>query len=103
MERCRDQRLAFGLALDLARRLDGGWAPDLTIGVATGVGLNGDVTVEVDLGKVLGTNSSRILESGQDGDTWEVGNDVGGSKVEFEEMDLRFTLPPPENPDHYQY
>jgi len=71
--------------------------------VATGVGLNGDMTVEVDRGKVLGTDSFRILEPGQDGYTWEVGNEGGVSKVEFKEMDLRFTLPPPTNPDHYLY
>ena len=59
--------------------------------------------MEVDLGKDLGTDSFRILEPGQDEDTCEGGNDIRRSKAEFEEMELRFTLPPPENPDHYQY
>ena len=32
---------------------------------------------------------------------YEGGNDGGRSLVEFEEMELQFTLPPPENPGHY--
>ena len=43
-------------------------------------------------------------EVDRDGGTWEVGNEEGGSRVEFKEMDKGlFTLPPPENPHHYLY
>ena len=58
--------------------------------------------MEVDHGKNLGIDSLRILELGQDEDTCKGGNDVGRSKAEFEEMESRFTLPPPENPDNDQ-
>ena len=36
-------------------------------------------------------------------DIRKVGNERGVSKVEFEEMELRFTLPYPENQDQYLY
>ena len=33
----------------------------------------------------------------------EIDNEEGCSKVELEEMESMFTLPPPENPRHYRY
>ena len=93
--------MAFGLAVDLARRLDGGCTEDWTHGLATGVGLKRKVTVEVERGKNFGTESFRILEPRQDEETCEGGNDGGRSTAEIEEMELKFTLPPPENPGHY--
>ena len=87
LEQCREQRLVFGFTVDLARRLDGGCTGDLTLGLATGVGLNGKVMVEVDYGKKIKTDSFRILKPGQDEDTCEGGNDVRRSNADFEEME----------------
>ena len=95
--------MAFDLASDLERRFDFGLASGLASVLATGVGLKLKMTEDLDLGKVLGTDSSQIFGQEKDLDTWEVDNDVGVSKLEFEEMELRFTLPLLENPDYYQY
>ena len=97
------RRLNFGLASDLAQRLEFGLASDLALVLASGVGLKLKLMEDLDLGKVLAMDSFRIFERKRDLDTWEVGNDVGVSNLEFEEMEVRFTLPPFENPDHYWY
>ena len=81
--------------------MDGGCTGDVTLGLATGVGSDRKVTV--DLGKEFRTDSFKILEPGQDEDTCKGGNDGGRSMADIEEMELRFTLPPPENTDHYWY
>ena len=83
--------------------MDFGLASDLVSVLATGVGLKLKVTEDLDLEKVLGTDSFRIFEQERGGDTWEVGNEGGVYKVEFGEMELRFTIPFLENPDHYLY
>ena len=75
----------------------------LTIGLATGVGLKGKVMVAVEGGKDLGRESLRIGEPRQDEEMCEGGNDGGSSNLEIEEMELQFTLPPPENPGHYHH
>ena len=103
LERCRERHLAVGLAIDLEQRLDSGCTEDGTIGLVTGVGLKGKVMVEVERGKDFGTESFRILGPLQDEDTYEGGNDRGRSTAEIEEMELRFTLPPPKNPGHYYH
>ena len=89
----------FGRTVDLERRgrLDG----DST-GGSTG-GLKGKVTVAVERGRDLGAESFRTLEPRQVEDTVEGGNDGGSSTAEFEEMELQFTLPPPENPGHFHH
>ena len=49
LERWRERRLAFGFTVDVAQRLDGGWTRGWTLGLATGVGLKGKMTVEVEV------------------------------------------------------
>ena len=87
----------------MARRLDGDCTEGWTHGLAAGVGLKGKVTVAVERGKDLGTESLRIREPRQDEETCEGGNNGGSSTLEIEEMELQFTLPPPENPGHYHH
>ena len=45
----------------------------------------------------------RLDGDGTVGSTGEGGNDGGSSTAEFEEMELQFTLPPPENPGHFHH
>ena len=85
----------------MARRLGrgkggGGWTIDVATGAGTGS--KGMVTVAVKGGKDGGTQTLRLRRRWR-----EDGNDGGRSKVEIEEMDLEFTLPPPENPGHYYH
>ena len=93
----------FGFIVDVVQRLDGTRTGDITLRLATCVGLNGTVMVAVEQGKDLGTESLQIREPRQDEETCEGGNDGGRSTVEIEEMELKFTLPPPENPGHYRH
>ena len=84
---------------------------------ATGivVGSKLKATVCLDLRRVVGTDNfwtlgrrtrrdCRIHLDDEGGSLDDEGdNEVGFSKVEFEEMESRFfTLPPPENPHHYR-
>ena len=58
-----------------------------------------DAELETDLGTVI----LRTFEREFDLATCIRGTDSGRSKAEIEEMEFKFTLPPAENPYHYQY
>ena len=55
------------------------------------------------MGKDLGTDNFRTFEREREFETCVVGTDIGVSMFEFEEMEFIFALPPPGNPNHYQY
>ena len=69
-----------------------------------GTGTKSNLTERLDLGQGGGTDSGRtgVRSSGEGrGNVDDADNTDWVSRVEIEEMESTFTLPPPENPLHY--
>ena len=70
----------------------------------TGTGTKSNLSERLDLGRVGGTDIGRtgVQSSGEGrGIVDDADNRDWVSRVEIEEMESTFTLPPPENPLHY--